>query len=161
MSKLSRHYYVRPCHWHVVADYLRGIRAHSQRELDEDNPEDPQWHINHIHWIEETAEAMGVPLDDPEDTSWIDAKMAEKERKRHEEAEARIAQYNADIDARPIHEEARQFIPGYAEESRQQNAAIIWEQEARRKANLAKETQLDKAHRKRLKPMEQSVDSGH
>ena len=49
LSKLSRHYYVRPCHWHVVADYLRGIRADSQRELDEDNPEDPQWHINHIH----------------------------------------------------------------------------------------------------------------
>lgn len=104
---------------------------------------------------------MGVPLDDPEDTSWIDAKMAEKERKHHEEAEARIAQYNADIDAHPIHEESRQFIPGYAEESRQRNEAIIWEQEARRKANLAKEIQRDKAHRKRLKPMEQGVDSGH
>lgn len=78
LSKLSRHYYVRPCHWHVVADYLRGIRADSQRELDEDNPEDPQWHINHIHWTEETAEAMGVPLDDPEDTSWIDAKNGGK-----------------------------------------------------------------------------------
>lgn len=68
--------------------------------------------MDHIHWIEETAKAMGIPLDDLEDTSWMYTKMAEKERKHHEEAEARIAQYNTDIDTHPIHEEARQFIPG-------------------------------------------------
>lgn len=161
LSKLSHHYYFRPRHWHVVANYLRGIRADSQRELVEGNPEDSHWHINHIHWIEETAEAMGIPLDNPEDTSWIDAKMAEKERKHHEETKARIMQYNADIDTHPIHEEARQFIPRFAEESKQRNTAIIWEQEARRKANLAKEIQRDEAHRKRWTQREQGVASGN
>ncbi len=117
--------------------------------------------MDHIHWIVETAKAMGIPLDDLEDTSWMDARMAEKQRQHHEESKVRIAQYNADIDTHPIHEEARQFIPGYAEESKQRNAAVIWEQESRKKAILAKAIQRDEAHRKKLKQMKPGVASGH
>lgn len=83
---------------------------------------------------------MGIPLDNLEDANWIDAKMAEKERTPHEEFEARIAQYNADIDTHSIHEEARQSIPGHAKESKQRNAVGIWEQEAKRKSILRKKS---------------------
>ncbi|MCS1410126.1 MAG: hypothetical protein M2R45_03315 [Verrucomicrobia subdivision 3 bacterium] len=64
----------RPWHWRTVADYLRHTRAESFHKLEVGNPEDPQWHYDHVAWIKETADAMGTPLDAASGDAWIDAK---------------------------------------------------------------------------------------
>ncbi len=41
----------------------------SQYELNEGNPENPHWHADHIQWIEQMAETLGIPLDTPDNES--------------------------------------------------------------------------------------------
>lgn len=46
-----------------VAGYLRERRDNAQRELDEGNPENPQWLTSHIEWIEVASKRMRLSLD--------------------------------------------------------------------------------------------------
>lgn len=61
--------------WQLVGDYLKARRDHSKRVLDSGNPPDPHWHAEHVLWIEETAETIGIPIDDLENENWIARQM--------------------------------------------------------------------------------------
>ncbi|MCS1409432.1 MAG: hypothetical protein M2R45_02613 [Verrucomicrobia subdivision 3 bacterium] len=54
----------------IVAEHLRERREWAQRQLDEGNPENPQWLADHIEWIESAAETMRVSLDSS-DEDWL------------------------------------------------------------------------------------------
>ena len=83
--------------WQEVAAFLRDRRDFSQTELDEGHPQDPHWHADHIEWIEQIAQTIGIPLDNPNDQSWIQGKIA-----------AAKEQYYQDLDA-PLIEELKKI----------------------------------------------------
>ena len=91
--------------WQEVAAFLRDRRDFSQTELDQGFPDDPNWHAEHIEWIEQTAPTIGIPLDNPEDQSWIQEKIA-----------AAKEQYYQDLDA-PLIEELKKIDEEMAAEA--------------------------------------------
>ena len=49
--------------------FPKRFRNFSQTELNEGDPENPNWHADHIQWIEQTVQTIDIPLDTPEDES--------------------------------------------------------------------------------------------
>ena len=74
--------------WQEVAAFLRDRRDFSQTELNQGDPQDPNWHADHIEWIEQTAQTIGIPLDNPEDESWIAEKIADAKEQRYQDLDA-------------------------------------------------------------------------
>ena len=84
--------------WQEVAAFLRDRRNFSQTELDQGDPQDPNWHADHIEWIEQTAQTIGIPLDNPEDQSWIQAKIAAAKEQRYQDLDASLIEELKKID---------------------------------------------------------------
>ena len=84
--------------WQEVAAFLRDRRDFSQTELDQGDPEDPNWHADHIEWIEQTAQTIGIPLDNPEDESWIAEKIAAAKEQRYQDLDAPLIEEFKKID---------------------------------------------------------------
>ena len=84
--------------WQEVAAFLRDRRDFSQTELDQGDPEDPNWHADHIEWIEQTAQTIGIPLDNPEDESWIQEKIAAAKEQRYQDLDAPLIEELKKID---------------------------------------------------------------
>ena len=84
--------------WQEVAAFLRDRRNFSQTELDQGDPEDPNWHADHIQWIEQTAQTIGIPLDNPEEESWIAEKIAAAKEQRYQDLDAPLIEELKKID---------------------------------------------------------------
>ena len=84
--------------WQEVAAFLRDRRNFSQTELDQGDPQDPNWHADHIEWIEQTAQTIGIPLDNPDDQSWIQKKIAAAKEQRYQELDAPLIEELKKID---------------------------------------------------------------
>ena len=84
--------------WQEVAAFLRDRRDFSQTELDQGFPDDPLWHADHIEWIEQTAQIIGIPLDNPEDESWIAEKIAAAKKQRYQDLDAPLIEELKKID---------------------------------------------------------------
>ncbi len=84
--------------WQEVAAFLRDRRDFSQAELDQGDPQDPNWHADHIQWIEQTAQTIGIPLDNPEDQSWIQEKIATAEEQYYQDFNAPMVEEFKKID---------------------------------------------------------------
>ena len=84
--------------WQEVAAFLRDRRNFSQTELNQGDPEDPDWHADHIEWIEQTAQTIGIPLDNPEDESWIQEKIAAAKEQRYQDLDAPLIEELKKID---------------------------------------------------------------
>ena len=84
--------------WQEVAAFLRDRRDFSQTELDQGFPDDPLWHAEHIEWIEQTAQTIGIPLDNPEDQSWIEEKIAAAKEQRYQDLDAPLIEELKKID---------------------------------------------------------------
>lgn len=53
-----------------------GLRARTKRRP----PRSPHWHADHVEWINETALALGIPLE-TENEDWISKRIEEAEKK--------------------------------------------------------------------------------
>ncbi len=84
--------------WQEVAAFLRDRRDFSQTELDQGDPQDPNWHADHIEWIEQTAQTIGIPLDNPEEESWIAEKIAAAEEQYYQDFNAPMVEELKKID---------------------------------------------------------------
>ena len=84
--------------WQEVAAFLRDRRDFSQTELNQGDPADPNWHADHIEWIEQTAQTIGIPLDNPEDESWIQEKIAAAKEQRYQDLDAPLIEELKKID---------------------------------------------------------------
>ena len=84
--------------WQEVAAFLRDRRNFSQTELDQGDPQDPNWHADHIEWIEQTAQTIGIPLDNPEDQSWIQEKIAAAKEQYYQDFNAPMVEEFKKID---------------------------------------------------------------
>ena len=84
--------------WQEVAAFLRDRRNFSQTELDQGDPADPNWHADHIEWIEQTAQTIGIPLDNPEEESWIQEKIAAAKEQRYQDLDAPLIEELKKID---------------------------------------------------------------
>ncbi len=84
--------------WQEVAAFLRDRRNFSQTELDQGFPEDPLWHADHIQWIEQTAQTIGIPLDNPNDESWIAEKITAAKEQRYQDLDAPLIEELKKID---------------------------------------------------------------
>ena len=84
--------------WQEVAAFLRDRRNFSQTELNQGNPADPNWHADHIEWIEQTAQTIGIPLDNPDDKSWIAEKIAAAEEQYYQDFNAPMVEEFKKID---------------------------------------------------------------
>ena len=84
--------------WQEVAAFLRDRRDFSQTELDQGDPEDPNWHADHIEWIEQIAQTIGIPLDNPEEESWIQEKIAAAKEQRYQDLDAPLIEEFKKID---------------------------------------------------------------
>ena len=84
--------------WQEVAAFLRDRRNFSQTELNQGDPVDPNWHTDHIQWIEQIAQTIGIPLDNPEDESWIQEKIAAAEEQYYQDFNAPMVEEFKKID---------------------------------------------------------------
>ncbi len=84
--------------WQEVAAFLRDRRNFSQTELNQGDPQDPNWHADHIQWIEQTAQTIGIPLDNPNDESWIAEKIAAAKEQRYQDLDAPLIEELKKID---------------------------------------------------------------
>ena len=84
--------------WQEVAAFLRDRRNFSQTELNEGHPEDPHWHADHIEWIEQIAQTIGIPLDNSDDQSWIEGKIAAAKKQRYQDLDAPLIEELKKID---------------------------------------------------------------
>ena len=84
--------------WQEVAAFLRDRRNFSQTELNQGDPADPNWHADHIEWIEQTAQSIGIPLDNLEDESWIEKKIAAAKEQRYQDLDAPLIEELKKID---------------------------------------------------------------
>ena len=95
ISRAKSGWAVKPEPWQEVASFLRDRRDFSQTELDQG---DPDWHADHIEWIEQTAQTIGIPLDNPEDESWIAEKIAAAKEQRYQDLDAPLIEELKKID---------------------------------------------------------------
>ena len=98
ISRAKSGWATEPEPWREVAAFLRDRRDFSQTELNQGNPEDPNWHADHIEWIEQTAQTIGIPLDNPEDESWIAEKIAAAKEQRYQDLDAPLIEEFKKID---------------------------------------------------------------
>ena len=98
ISRAESGWAVEPEPWQEVAAFLRDRRNFSQAELDQGNPEDPNWHADHIEWIEQIAQTIGIPLDNPEEESWIAEKIAAAKEQRYQDLDAPLIEELKKID---------------------------------------------------------------
>ncbi len=98
ISRAESGWTVEPEPWQEVAAFLRDRRNFSQTELDQGDPADPNWHADHIEWIEQTAQTIGIPLDNPEDESWIAEKIAAAKEQRYQDLDAPLIEELKKID---------------------------------------------------------------
>ena len=98
ISKIKTGWETDPEPWQEVAAFLRDRRDFSQTELDQGDPEDPNWHVDHIEWIEQTAQIIGIPLDNPEEESWIQEKIAAAKEQRYQDLDAPLIEELKKID---------------------------------------------------------------
>ena len=98
ISKIKTGWETEPEPWQEVAAFLRDRRDFSQTELDQGDPEDPHWHADHIEWIEQTAQTIGIPLDNPEEESWIQEKIAAAKEQRYQDLDAPLIEELKKID---------------------------------------------------------------
>ena len=84
--------------WQEVAAFLRDRRNFSQAELNQGDPADPNWHADHIEWIEQIAQTIGIPLDNPEEESWIAEKIAAAKEQRYQDLDAPLIEELKKID---------------------------------------------------------------
>ncbi len=98
ISRAESGWAVKPEPWQEVAAFLRDRRDFSQTELDQGFPDDPLWHAEHIQWIEQTAQTIGIPLDNPEDKSWIAEKIAAAKEQRYQDLDAPLIEELKKID---------------------------------------------------------------
>ena len=98
ISRAESGWAVEPEPWQEVAAFLRDRRDFSQTELDQGDPADPNWHADHIEWIEQTAQTIGIPLDNPEDESWIAEKIAAAKEQRYQDLDAPLIEELKKID---------------------------------------------------------------
>ncbi len=98
ISKIKTGWAREPEPWQEVAAFLRDRRDFSQTELNQGDPEDPNWHADHIQWIEQTAQTIGIPLDNPDDESWIQEKIAAAKEQRYQDLDAPLIEELKKID---------------------------------------------------------------
>ena len=98
ISKIKTGWETEPEPWQEVAAFLRDRRDFSQAELNQGDPADPNWHADHIQWIEQTAQTIGIPLDNPEDESWIQEKIAAAKEQRYQDLDAPLIEELKKID---------------------------------------------------------------
>ncbi len=98
ISKIKTGWETEPEPWQEVASFLRDRRDFSQTELNQGDPEDPHWHADHIQWIEQTAQTIGIPLDNPDDESWIAEKIAAAKEQRYQDLDAPLIEELKKID---------------------------------------------------------------
>ena len=98
ISRAKSGWAVKPEPWQEVAAFLRDRRNFSQTELDQGDPADPNWHADHIEWIEQTAQTIGIPLDNPDDESWIAEKIAAAKEQRYQDIDAPLIEELKKID---------------------------------------------------------------
>ncbi len=98
ISKIQTGWETDPEPWQEVAAFLRDRRDFSQTELNQGDPEDPHWHADHIEWIEQTAQTIGIPLDNPDDQSWIQEKIATAEEQYYQDFNAPMVEELKKID---------------------------------------------------------------
>ena len=98
ISRAKSGWAVEPEPWQEVAAFLRDRRDFSQTELDQGDPADPNWHADHIEWIEQTAQTISIPLDNPEDESWIAEKIAAAKEQRYQDLDAPLIEELKKID---------------------------------------------------------------
>ena len=98
ISKIKTGWETEPEPWQEVASFLRDRRDFSQTELDQGDPADPHWHADHIEWIEQIAQTIGIPLDNPEEESWIAEKIAAAKEQRYQDLDAPLIEELKKID---------------------------------------------------------------
>ena len=98
ISRAKSGWAVEPEPWQEVAAFLRDRRDFSQPELDQGDPADPNWHADHIEWIEQIAQTIGIPLDNPEDEGWIQEKIAAAEEQHYQDFNAPMVEEFKKID---------------------------------------------------------------
>ena len=98
ISRAKSGWAVEPEPWQEVAAFLRDRRDFSQTELNQGDPQDPNWHADHIEWIEQTAQTIGIPLDNPEEESWIQEKIAAAKEQRYQDLDAPLIEELKKID---------------------------------------------------------------
>ena len=98
ISKIKTGWAREPEPWQEVAAFLRDRRNFSQTELNQGDPQDPNWHADHIEWIEQTAQTIGIPLDNPEEESWIAEKIAAAKEQRYQDLDAPLIEELKKID---------------------------------------------------------------
>ena len=98
INEIQTGWAVEPEPWQEVAAFLRDRRNFSQTELDEGYPENPHWHADHIEWIEQIAQTIGIPLDNPDDQSWIEGKIAAAKEQRYQDLDAPLIEELKKID---------------------------------------------------------------
>ena len=98
ISKIQTGWEEEPEPWQEVAAFLRDRRDFSQTELNQGDPADPNWHADHIQWIEQTAQTIGIPLDNPEEESWIAEKIAAAKEQRYQDLDAPLIEELKKID---------------------------------------------------------------
>ncbi len=98
INKIQTGWETDPEPWQEVAAFLRDRRNFSQTELNQGDPADPNWHADHIQWIEQTAQTIGIPLDNPDDESWIQEKIAAAKEQRYQDLDAPLIEELKKID---------------------------------------------------------------
>ena len=98
ISKIKTGWETEPEPWQEVAAFLRDRRNFSQTELNQGDPADPNWHADHMEWIEQIAQTIGIPLDNPEDESWIQEKIAAAKEQRYQDLDAPLIEELKKID---------------------------------------------------------------
>ena len=98
ISKIKTGWETEPEPWQEVAAFLRDRRNFSQTELNQGDPVDPNWHADHMEWIEQIAQTIGIPLDNPEDESWIQEKIAAAKEQRYQDLDAPLIEELKKID---------------------------------------------------------------
>ena len=98
ISKIKTGWAEEPEPWQEVAAFLRDRRNFSQTELNQGDPQDPNWHADHIEWIEQIAQTIGIPLDNPEEESWIQEKIAAAKEQRYQDLDAPLIEELKKID---------------------------------------------------------------
>ena len=98
INEIQTGWAVEPEPWQEVAAFLRDRRNFSQTELDEGHPQDPHWHADHIEWIEQIAQTISIPLDNPDDQSWIEGKIAAAKEQRYQDLDAPLIEELKKID---------------------------------------------------------------
>ena len=148
ISKIQTGWETEPEPWQEVAAFLRDRRNFSLTELNQGDPVDPNWHADHIEWIEQIAQTIGIPLDNPEDESWLEEKIAAAKEQRYQDLDAPLIE-----ELKKIDEETAAAAEAWAREpdSKEKEAAQKFNQTIKGQKQWRAQREHERRYREEMK----------